>query len=316
MDIGQRPDTPLPLTVPPVSALLPAVPPHQRIAIPLSQVLDFARHDTDSQPSRQLAGALRPLLAVALATAGFCQGLPPELPVQKRPRRPAPAGSPSGSGADDATAEPEAAVSLAKDAGAVLHNRPISAGAAAVPAGAGGDPEILFTALSSLVEVVKSLTPSAGRIYAHLGHEAVESDDASPFDEHTGHSAHPERPDALDDQEHLADSAGDDSDSDADSGAHSLSPSDHAFDAQARPALAADNAINPLPRSEVIIELVSIASPAYESLSPAIHNALGALAFELAVVAAILESKGGQLHLAAPGAQSRRFVVRLPVWKH
>src|SRR5260370_42604551 len=38
---------------------------------------------------------------------------------------------------------------------------------------AGGDPDILFTALSSLVEVVKTLTPSDGRVYAHLGHEAV-----------------------------------------------------------------------------------------------------------------------------------------------
>jgi hypothetical protein len=197
MDLSQRSH------VPAAASLPVAVPAHRRIAIPLARVLDFARHEPDSHPTRQLASALRPLLGVALATAGFGQGLPPGAPAPRPARR--------------------------------------------------GEPELMFDALSSLVEVVKSLTPSAGKLYAHLGHEAV-ADSEDP--EEDGAAA---------------------------------------------------------PRSEVVIELVSSACTAYEELSPAIHAALGALAFELAVVAAIVESKGGQLSLGEPGGPSRSFTVRLPV---
>jgi hypothetical protein len=194
MDSSQRSHAPA------AAFQLVAVPAHRRIAIPLARVLDFARHEPDSHPTRQLASALRPLLGVALATAGFGQGLPPGAPAPRPARR--------------------------------------------------GEPELMFDALSSLVEVVKSLTPSAGRLYAHLGHEAV---------------ADPEEEMAVE------------------------------------------------PRSEVVIELVSSACTAYEELPPAVHAALGALAFELAVVAAIVESKGGQLSLGEPGGPSRSFTVRLPV---
>src|ERR1700688_2822793 len=43
-----------------------------RISIPLHRVLGFARQESDSRPSRQLAFALRPLLGLALATTGLC----------------------------------------------------------------------------------------------------------------------------------------------------------------------------------------------------------------------------------------------------
>src|ERR1700724_1999909 len=96
------------------------------------------------------------------------------------------------------------------------------------------DAEILFSALSSLVEVVKILTPGAGKVYALLGHEAA-----------------------------------------------------------------------PAPRSEVVIELRSTAGGAYASLPPAVLDDFGSLAFELAVVAAVVESKGGEPHFGSPARQSR-----------
>jgi hypothetical protein len=254
MDSTARIDMPLPPTTLPQQ-----IPPHLRIALPLHRVLDFARQESDTHPSRQLASALRPLLGVALATAGFCQGIPPELPT--------------------------AATANATTTTSASRLRQLQGAPATAPA---GDTEILFTALSSLVEVVKSLTPSAGRIYAHLGHEAHEGAAAEP-------APYADPDDPADDAEHLAWGGSDAGEPDSEA--------------------EADAASEPIPRSEVVIELVSVASPAYESLSPAIHNALGALAFELATVAAIVESKGGQLHLAAPGGHSRRFVVRLPVWR-
>src|SRR5260370_15993863 len=88
-----------------------------RISIPLHRVLGFARQESDSRPSRQLAFALRPLLGLALATTGLC----PESPAVSPLRRALP---PSGS-------------EMAADA------------------------QVLFGALSSLVEVVQLLTPRA-----------------------------------------------------------------------------------------------------------------------------------------------------------
>jgi len=190
-----------------------------RISIPLHRVLGFARQESDSRPSRQLAFALRPLLGLALATTGLC----PESPAVSPHRR----------------AWPSSGSELA------------------------ADPEVLFSALSSLVEVVKILTPSAGKVYALLGHEAVPG------------------PDVLDDD-----------------GDRELS--------QRGAATAA-------PRSEVVIELVSTAGCAYASLPPAILDDFGSLAFELAVVAAVVESKGGELDFGAPCGDSRSFIVRLPV---
>ena len=67
------------------------------------------------------------------------------------------------------------------------------------------------------------------------------------------------------------------------------------------------------PRSEVVIELVSTAASAYASLPAAVRGELGSLAFELAVVAAIVESKGGEFCVGSPGGDARSFVVRLPV---
>jgi hypothetical protein len=191
-----------------------------RISIPLHRVLGFARQESDSRPSRQLAFALRPLLGLALATTGLC----PESPAVSPRRRALPL---SGSEMD-------------------------------------ADSEILFSALSSLVEVVKILTPGAGKVYALLGHEAV-----------TG----PDGPDG---------------------------PHSDAHERGQRPAAAA-------PRSEVVIELVSTAGCAYSSLPPAVRDDFGSLAFELAVVAAVVESKGGELAFGSPDGDSRSFVVRLPV---
>jgi len=124
------------------------------------------------------------------------------------------------------------------------------------------DSEILFSALSSLVEVVKILTPGAGKVYALLGHEAVPEADGPDGDDH-------ER---------------------GQHGAATLAP-----------------------RSEVVIELVSTAGCAYARLPPEVLDDFGSLAFELAVVAAVVESKGGELAFGAPHGDSRSFVVRLPV---
>lgn len=189
-----------------------------RIDIPLHRVLGFARQESESRPSRQLAFALRPLLGLALATTGLCSE-PPAVPALRR------AWPPSGT---DMTV----------------------------------DSEILFSALSSLVEVVKILTPSAGKVYALLGHEAVAPSDGLDAD-------------------------------DRERGRR--------------------GAATAAPRSEVVIELVSTAGCAYASLPPAILHDFGSLAFELAVVAAVVESKGGELAFNPPRGDSRSFVVRLPV---
>jgi hypothetical protein len=189
-----------------------------RISIPLHRVLGFARQESDSRPSRQLAFALRPLLGLALATTGLC----PESPAVSPLRRALP---PSGTEMD-------------------------------------ADAEILFSALSSLVEVVKILTPGAGKVYALLGHEAVPAPDGP------------------------------------DGGGHERGQR---------------GASTAAPRSEVVIELVSTASCAYASLPPAVRDDLGSLAFELAVVAAVVESKGGEVDFGSPRGDSRSFVVRLPV---
>lgn len=188
-----------------------------RISIPLHRVLGFARQESDSRPSRQLAFALRPLLGLALATTGLC----PESPAVSPLRRALP---PSGSEVD-------------------------------------ADAEILFGALSSLVEVVKILTPGAGKVYALLGHQAVPTPDGPDGD-------------GLE-RGQRGEAAG--------------------------------------PRSEVVIELVSTAGCAYASLPPAVRDDLGSLAFELAVVAAVVESKGGELDFGSPHGDTRSFVVRLPV---
>jgi hypothetical protein len=192
---------------------------HRRIALPLHRVLGFARQDSESRPSRQLAFALRPLLGLALTTTGLCPDPPPAPPLR--------------------------------------HGRPRSAGDAA------GDPETLISALSSLVEVVKLLTPSEGKVYARLGHEALASPPPLPPLNGAAGSEHP-----------------------------------------AEPAT---------PRSQVVIELVSTASCDYSILPPQILDDIGSLAFELAVVAAIVESKGGEMYLGAPSGDSRSFVVHLPV---
>jgi hypothetical protein len=195
-----------------------------RIIIPLSRVLDFARHEPGFPPTRQVALSLRPLLAVALSAAGICEDLPADSPHPAHEDR-GPRSAP-----------------LAR----IADLRP-------------GDPEILFTALSSLIEVVKSLTPGTGRMYAHLGHEAL-----------------PGR------------------------------------------ARKEDTATALAPRSEVVIELVSVANSLREAAVDGaalhgLHGASGALPLELAVVGAIVESRGGHLSLASDGAHSRTFVVRLPV---
>jgi len=189
-----------------------------RISIPLHRVLGFARQESDSRPSRQLAFALRPLLGLALATTGLC----PESPAVSPLRRALP---PSGGEVD-------------------------------------ADSEILFGALSSLIEVVKILTPGAGRVYALLGHEAVPEADGPDGGGHESGQV----------------------------GAAALAP-----------------------RSEVIIELVSTAGCAYASLPPEVLDDFGSLAFELAVVAAVVQSKGGEIEIGSPCGDSRSFVVRLPV---
>ncbi|MDP9122197.1 MAG: hypothetical protein M3O15_12680, partial [Acidobacteriota bacterium] len=119
----------------------PFLPPGpQRIVIPLSRVLSFARHESASSPE-QRAIALRPLLALALATTGLSQtqSMPP-VPAALLPR------------------------TAAND----------------LPA---GDPELLLTALSSLVEVVKNLTPASGKVFGRLGHEALPSPTSAPRSE-------------------------------------------------------------------------------------------------------------------------------------
>jgi hypothetical protein len=216
-----------------------------RIIIPLGRVLDFARHEPGIHPTRQVALALRPLLAVALSAAGLCQDPPPDPPA-----------------ADRSTVAGTPASSLAARKGRRMHpahhahppqppqHGPTDQLADLRP----GDPEILFTALSSLIEVVKSLTPGTGRMYAHLGHEAL-----------PGRGREEDTATAL------------------------------------------------APRSEVVIELVSVANSLRDEAGAAPQGASGALPFELAVVAAIVESRGGQLSLASDGTHSRTFVVRLPV---
>jgi hypothetical protein len=223
------------MEAPPLASLPRAAPRQRRIAIPLHRVLGFARQESESHPSRQLAFALRPLLGLALATTGLCPDAPPALDAARRPG-----------------ARQERLPPIYPQGAADLPDHP-------------ADSEILFSALSSLVEVVKTLTPSAGRVYAHLGHEAVASADG-------------------------------DTDEDLD-----------------EPRAQARAASGTAPRSEVVIELVSTAASAYASLPPAIRGELGGLAFELAVVAAIVESKGGELYVGSSGGDSRSFVVRLPV---
>jgi hypothetical protein len=215
-----------------------------RIIIPLSRVLDFARHEPGIHPTRQVALALRPLLAVALSAAGLCD--------------------------DEAAAEPPLATAAGTDTNR-RRLRPPHPERTAVPSPQRrlADPEILFTALSSLIEVVKSLTPGTGRMYANLGHEALPG---------RGHKE--------------------------------------------------DTATAFAPRSEVVIELVSVANSLRDAADAADNadnadnandpgapprGASGALPFELAVVAAIVESRGGHLSLASDGVHSRFFVVRLPV---
>jgi len=130
---------------------------------------------------------------------------------------------------------------------------------------AAGDLETLISALSSLVEVVKLLTPGDGRVYARLGHEALSSPDGFG-------GAGGERREVRERRTGAAP-----------------------------------------PRSEVVIELVSTAGSGYAGLPAQILDDLGSLAFELAVVAAIVESKGGELCFGEPRGDSRSFVVRLPV---
>jgi hypothetical protein len=194
-----------------------------RITMPLARVLDFARREPDLHAPRQVAFALRPLLTLALSTAGLCQE------------------------------QPEAAAT-GSGAASPPGRHPAVHGRQRARSGTTEDEsELLFTALSSLIEVVRNLAPATGKIYAHLGHEALPS------------------------------------------GAH------------AEGSLAAASA----PRSEVVIELVSDANGGRERSLTA--TAAGALAFELSVVAAIVESKGGQLSWHADGGPASSFVVRLPV---
>jgi hypothetical protein len=232
------------MEAPPLATGLPGEAPAScRIAMPLGQVLDLARQESESLPCRQMALALRRVLALALTTTGLCRSLPPAAAeVAEDPWCPDAAASPGRGSYPSLRQGREATTSRGEPAG--------------------GEPEILFTALSSLVEVVKTLTPSDGKVYAHLGHEAVLGAERGV----SGDRGREEAP-------------------------------------EARAA----------PRSEVVIELVSTPSASFEGLTPAILDGLGALAFELAVVAAIVESKGGELYLDSPGGDSRSFVVRLPV---
>ncbi len=191
--------------------------------MPLARVLDFARREPDLRAPRQVAFALRPLLTLALSTAGLCR-------EQQAAAEPGTGGAAAGPGREGVPGGRKTVRPVASDGGS----------------------ELLFTALSSLIEVVRNLTPAGGRIYAQLGHEPL-----------------PE-------------------------GERSAGP--HAARA---------------PRSEVVIELTGDANGAGER--PLTATASGALAFELSVVAAIIESKGGQLSWHADGGPSRSFVVRLPV---
>ncbi len=141
-------------------------------------------------------------------------------------------------------------------------------GRARLATDAAGDLETLISALSSLVEVVKLLTPSDGRVHARLGHEALHSPDGSG-------------------------GAG----------------GEHREGRERRIGVAGAGTA----RSEVVIELVSTAGPGSSSLPAQVLEDLGSLAFELAVVAAIVEAKGGELYLGTPRGDARSFVVRLPV---
>jgi hypothetical protein len=238
-----------------------------RINIPLSPLLDFARNEPQSR-SEQVALGLRPLLALALATAGHV----------------------------DATARGQAP--------ALPRSRESS--------GASGDSEILFSALSTLVEVVKSLTPDAGKLYAHLGHQAIPSADDDDGDEDR---------DALDGAVGDDGDDGDDRHASKDAAAiHPGQPTAGAAYPARRNATIVDtfhpgHELADAPRSEVVIELVSTGESAHSELPALLLDGSGAVAFELAVVAAIVESKGGQLSLGSPGGQSRSFTVRLPVYR-
>jgi hypothetical protein len=217
MESSYRPHQ-LPPTTPPAGSTA-----GHRIAMPLARVLDFARREPDLHAPRQVAFALRPLLTLALSTAGLCQEQP-----------------------EGGAARPGAAASPGRDATALGRK-------AARSSDLDGESELLFTALSSLIEVVRNLTPAAGKIYAQLGHRALPAGE------------------------------------------------------RAEGPYAAAGA----PRSEVVIELISDANGGRERVLTA--TAAGALAFELSVVAAIVESKGGQLSWHADGGPACSFVVRLPV---
>lgn len=260
---------------PPRSGKPGAVPAQSRIAIPLDRVLDFARHDSDSRSSRHLAFALRPLLSMALATTGLYQGL--------RPARRAFAHGAGGAADGDAP---------------------------------GGDPELLFSALSSLVEVVKNLTPSAGRVYAHMGHESLDGAGPAEAGESDGESdgdfEGPAEADAATGSGNGA-GAGDALGLGTDDRGDASDASERrrtGVEGRGRQRVAAATAGA---RSEVVIELVSTVGSPDEGPEPAVYDDAGAMGFELAVVAAIVESKGGELQLGAAGGDSRSFVVRLPV---
>jgi len=179
------------------------------------------------------------------------------------------------------------------------------AGQPAVGRRTGGpaDPEILFSALSSLVEVVKALTPSTGRVYANLGHEAVVPPDGDADDGvgDTGDGGG----NTGDGVGHAVNGVANAVNGVANIGNARAAADGDVGEAPAMPAAA--------PRSEVVIELVSTAASAYASLPAAVRGELGSLAFELAVVAAIVESKGGEFYVGSPAGDARSYVVRLPV---
>jgi hypothetical protein len=183
--------------------------------------------------------------------------------------------------------------------------RPAFAHGAAGADAPGGDPELLFSALSSLVEVVKNLTPSAGRVYAHMGHESLDGAGPAAAGESDGESEGPAESDAAtgsgnDAGVGVGDALGPAADDRGDAG----------VEGRSRQRIAAATAGA---RSEVVIELVSTVGSPDEGPEPAVYDDAGAMGFELAVVAAIVESKGGELQLGAAGGDSRSFVVRLPV---
>jgi hypothetical protein len=184
---------------------------------------------------------------------------------------------------------------------------PAFAGGGAGGEAPGGDPELLFSALSSLVEVVKNLTPSAGRVYAHMGHESLDGAEPAAAGESDG-------PAESDDATGAGNGAG--------VGAALAPGGDDAGEAGERRRIGVEGrgrqrvaAATAGARSEVVIELVSTVGSPDEGLEPepAVYDDAGAMGFELAVVAAIVESKGGELQLGAAGGDSRSFVVRLPV---